>query len=139
MNQIQNSPNSLSSKILKGIGTVSFIAVIVVQNYLRTSDAFRTSQYSFWLGILPNFFGAIGICIVFYSTHLLQLRRFQFTKKQLLALSIFSSIIILIIWEFLQTLAKRPFDINDVYMTIAGGIIGGLFILTLDKLWPQKR
>lgn len=139
MNQLQNNPNSLGSKILKVIGTVSFIAVIIIQNYLRTSDALRTTLGSFWLGILPNFFGALGICIALYSTHLLQLKRFQFTKKQLLVLSIFISSVILIIWEFLQIINKRPFDINDVYITIVGSIIGGLLILTLDKLWSQKK
>ena len=132
MIQIQKKPLSRNFKILKGIGTAAFIAVLVIQNYMRTSGLHFTIQTSHWLGILPNFFGALGICLALYSTHLLKLKRIRLSKNQLFFASFTIPIIGLTAWEFLQILAKRPFDINDIYMTLVGSIIGGLIILSSE-------
>lgn len=132
MIQIQKKPLSRNFKILKGIGTAAFIAVLVIQNYMRTAGLHYSTQTSHWLGILPNFFGALGICLALYSTHLLKLKRIRLSKNQLFVASLIIPIIGLTAWEFLQILAKRPFDINDIYMTIAGSIIGGLIILSSE-------
>jgi hypothetical protein len=105
---------------------------------MRTAGLHYSTQTSHWLGILPNFFGALGICLALYSTHLLKLKRIRLSKNQLFVASFTIPIIGLTAWEFLQILAKRPFDINDIYMTLAGSIIGGLIILS-SEITKGKR
>lgn len=138
MNQIPKTHLSHNFKILKGIGTAAFIAVLVIQNYMRTSRLNYSTQTSHWLGILPNFFGALGICLALYSTHLLKLKRIRLSKNQLFVASFTIPIIGLTAWEFLQILANKPFDINDIYMSIAGSIFGGLIILSSDIIKEKE-
>ena len=87
-------------KILKIIGTASFIATLIVQNYLRTYGFHYTSETKYWLGILPNFLGALGICLALFSTHLIKIKHFKLSKNQSFIASFVIPIVGLTAWEF---------------------------------------
>lgn len=125
-----NSTMRLESvKLLKIVSTGSFIVILAIHNYFRPYGQDYSGLTKYWLGVMPNFLAALGICLALYSTHLLRFKRFQTHKNQLFVASLILPLLMLIIWEYVQLLLGRPFDMEDIYMSLAGTIVGGFLIL----------
>lgn len=116
-------------KLLKIVSTGSFILILAIHNYFRPYGMDYSGLTKYWLGVMPNFLAALGICLALYSTHLLRFKRFQTNSNQLFVVSLILPMLMLIVWEYIQLLLGRPFDMEDIYMSLAGTIVGGLFIL----------
>jgi len=116
-------------KLLKLLAGGFFIAILSIQNIFRQHTSSFNSDTNHWFGILPNFFAGLGFCITLYTVHLAKIKWIKLNEKQAFIASMLIPLIVLIIWELLDTLVKHPFDFEDIYMSIAGTIIGGILIL----------
>lgn len=116
-------------RTLRIISTIAFLLILAIHNYFRPYGTEYSSLTKYWLGVLPNFFAGLGICLALYSTHLLKYKRFQTNKNQLFIASLVLPILMLIVWEYIQFLLGRTFDIDDIYMSLAGTMLGGFMIL----------
>lgn len=110
-------------KALEITGVLSFLMVITVQLYLRPKYGNQNDQLSFFLGIAPNLFAGIGICISNFIY-----RSNKTAPKSKIFLSAVSAIGILVIWEAIQTSGGRVFDNWDIVASVLGALIGMLAI-----------
>ncbi len=120
-------------RTLRIISTISFVLILAIHNYFRPYGTEYSTLTKYWLGVLPNFFAGLGICLALYSTHLLRFNRFQTNKNQLFIASLVLPMFMLIVWEYIQFLLGRAFDIDDIYMSLAGTMLGGLLILVFGR------
>ena len=106
-----------------------------VSYYLRPHYSGENALVSYFLGIAPNFFPAIGIPALFVL-FLMQLKttsKWLNEKKDLTSNLI--SLTGLIAWEFIQTSSKKlHFDCNDILWTI----IGAAIFQIIWKLTPER-
>ncbi len=116
-------------RTLRIISTIAFLLILAIHNYFRPYGTEYSTLTKYWLGVLPNFFAGLGICLGLYSNHLLKYKRFETNTNQLFIASLVLPVLMLIVWEYIQFLLGRPFDIEDIYMSLAGTILGGCMIL----------
>jgi hypothetical protein len=117
------------------IFAICFLCFQGVSYYLRPHYSGDNALISYFLGIAPNFFPAIGIPALFV-VFLMQLKTSSkwLNEKNYLTANLIS-LIGLIAWEFMQfTSRKLHFDWNDVLWTIIGaGIFQLIWVLTPVK------
>ena len=113
-------------RTLEAFGLVSFLMVMAVQLYLRPAYGNQQDALSFFLGVAPNLFGAIGLCIANFIYN-----KSQQPERTKLFLSVISAIGILGIWEAISAASGKPFDKWDIVATVIGALIGlaGLLLL----------
>jgi hypothetical protein len=118
------------------IFALCFLCFQAVSYYIRPNYSGEGAIISYFLGIAPNFFPAIGIPALFlviimqWKTSNKWLNRKNYITANLISLSG------LLAWEFIQTTTKKlHFDWNDVLWTFIGAAIFQLiWVLTPERL-----
>jgi len=118
------------------IFALCFLCFQAVSYYIRPNYPGEGAIISYFLGIAPNFFPAIGIPALFVVL-IMQLKtssKWLIERNYLTAN--FISLIGLVGWEFIQTTSKKlHFDWNDVLWTFIGAAIFQLiWVLTPERL-----
>jgi hypothetical protein len=118
------------------IFALCFLCFQAVSYYIRPNYSREGAIISYFLGIAPNFFPAIGIPALFVVL-IMQLKtssKWLIERNYLTAN--FISLIGLVGWEFIQTSSKKlHFDWNDVLWTFIGAAIFQLiWVLTPERL-----
>jgi hypothetical protein len=118
------------------IFALCFLCFQAVSYYIRPHYSGESAIISYFLGIAPNFFPAIGIPALFVVL-IMQLKtssKWLIERNYLTAN--FISLIGLVGWEFIQTSSKKlHFDWNDVLWTFIGAAIFQLiWVLTPERL-----
>jgi hypothetical protein len=118
------------------IFALCFLCFQAVSYYIRPNYYGEGAIISYFLGIAPNFFPAIGIPALFVVL-IMQLKtssKWLIERNYLTAN--FISLIGLVGWEFIQTSSKKlHFDWNDVLWTFIGAAIFQLiWVLTPERL-----
>ncbi len=117
------------------IFAICFLCFQGVSYYLRPHYSGDNALISYFFGIAPNFFPAIGIPALFV-VFMMQLKTSSkwLNEKNYLTANLIS-LIGLIAWEFMQFNSRKlHFDWNDVLWTIIGaGIFQLIWVLTPAK------
>jgi hypothetical protein len=118
------------------IFALCFLCFQAVSYYIRPNYSGEGAIISYFLGIAPNFFPAIGIPALFVVL-IMQLKtssKWLIERNYLTANVI--SLIGLVGWEFIQTSSKKlHFDWNDILWTFIGAAIFQLiWVLTPERL-----
>ncbi|MCF8268805.1 MAG: hypothetical protein K9I25_02475 [Crocinitomicaceae bacterium] len=106
------------------IFALCFLCFQVVSYYIRPHYSGESAIISYFLGIAPNFFPAIGIPALFV-VFMMQLKSDNqwLNKKRFITANVIT-IIGLVGWEFIQTTSKKlHFDWNDILWTFIGAAI----------------
>lgn len=120
-------------KTIKTIGIMAFVGVLVIHNIIRPYHLAQSETAKHWYGILPNFFAGLGLCITFYIYHLPGFKNLNLNRQRRLVAAFLISFLGLTLWEYLQHLLHRPFDIEDIWMSLAGALIGAISIIAFEK------
>jgi hypothetical protein len=134
------STNSKTTYYWFSIFALYFISFQAVSYYIRPNYSGESAIISYFLGIAPNFFPAIGIPALFvvFTMQLKSANQWLNEKRFITANLI--SIIGLVGWEFIQTSSKKlHFDWNDVLWTFIGAAIFQLiwfFVTSFDEKTP---
>ena len=128
--------NSKTTYYWFSIFAICFLCFQGVSYYVRPNYSGENAVFSYFLGIAPNFFPAIGIPALFvlFLMHLKTTSKW-FNEKSYLTANLIS-FTGLIAWEFIQTSSKKlHFDWNDIIWTIIGAAIFQLiWMLTPERL-----
>jgi hypothetical protein len=128
--------NSKTTYYWFGIFAICFLCFQGVSYYIRPNYSGENAFVSYFLGIAPNFFPAIGIPALFVLI-MMQLKTLSnwLNEKSYVTANLLS-LTGLIAWEFIQTSSKNlHFDWNDIIWTIIGAAIFQLiWILTPERL-----
>jgi hypothetical protein len=127
--------NSKTTYYCFSIFAICFLFFQGLSYYVRPNYSGDNAAFSYFLGIAPNFFPAIGIPALF----VLFMMQLKTTSKWLNEKSYITANLIsltgLIAWEFIQTSSKNlHFDWNDIIWSIIGGAIFQL----IWKLTPER-
>jgi hypothetical protein len=133
--------NSKTTYYWFSIFAICFLCFQGVSYYLRPNYSGESAFVSYFLGIAPNFFPAIGIPALFvlFMMQLKTSNKWLNEKKHLTSNLI--SVTGLIAWEFIQTSSKKlHFDWNDIIWTIIGAAIFQLiWNLTPERLKKSEK
>ncbi|MBP5996245.1 MAG: hypothetical protein KA736_11145 [Crocinitomicaceae bacterium] len=116
--------NSKTTYYWFSIFAICFLCFQGVSYYVRPNYSGDSALFSYFLGIAPNFFPAIGIpaLLVVFLMQLKTSKKWLNEKSYITANLI--SVTGLIAWEFIQTSSKKlHFDWNDIIWTIIGAAI----------------
>ena len=116
------------------IFALCFLCFQAVSYYIRPNYSGESAIISYFLGIAPNFFPAIGIPALFV-VFMMQLKTSNkwLNEKSYITANLIS-VTGLIAWEFIQTSSKKlHFDWNDIIWTIIGAAIFQLIWILSPK------
>lgn len=126
--------NSKTTYYWFSLFAICFLCFQGVSYYVRPNYSGENAAISYFLGIAPNFFPAMGIPALFV-VFMMQLKtssNWLNEKKDLTSNLI--SVTGLIAWEFIQTSSKKlHFDWNDIIWTIIGAAIFQLIWILSPK------
>ena len=118
------------------IFALCFLCFQAVSYYIRPHYSGESAIISYFLGITPNFFPAIGIPALFV-VFIMQLKTSSkwLNQKNYITANLIS-LCGLLAWEFIQTSSKKlHFDSNDVLWTFIGAaIFHVIWVLTPERL-----
>lgn len=108
---------------LELIGFISFAIIIITQQVLRPNSINLNEQYKHFLGVLPNLLAGIAMSIAIFIYGDSFFNKLNIKPKIAMIFSVLLSLSGLTLWEYIQIIAHRPFDFEDIIATSIGCFI----------------
>lgn len=115
-------------RTLEVIGFISFLSVILVQRFIRPNSADFDESIKHLLGVIPNLLAGIAMSLALFIYGKSYFDRFHLSPEKAILVSVLISMLGLTLWECIQIIAHRSFDLEDVMASVLGSLFSAIAI-----------